>query len=76
MLYETCIHINNKHMLITQDGVRFPRRIAWQTFLVKNFTDFLDVVKVKISRYPSVFGGVSLQQHLNLESSKLVHHFL
>ena len=42
----------NKCMLIAQDCVKFWRHIAWQSFLVNSFADFLDVVwvkKIKIS---------------------------
>ena len=58
---ETQTHIYNKHMLITQDYVKFRGRIAWQSFLVNNFADFTDVVQVKKkSRFRSVVGGVLL----------------
>ena len=38
MLYETCAHIFNKHMLIAQDCVKFRGRgrIAWQRFLANS----------------------------------------
>ena len=47
MLYETRLCNYNKHMLIAQDCVKFRGRIAWQSFLVNNFTEIPDVVQVK-----------------------------
>ena len=52
----------NKRMLIAQDCVKFPGRIAWQSFLLNNLTDFLDVERVKKSRFCPAVGGVLLQQ--------------
>ena len=46
MLYETCMRIYNKHMLIAQDCV-ICGCIAWQRFLLNNFADFPNVVQVK-----------------------------
>ena len=49
-------------MLIAQDCVKFARagrgRIARQRFLVNDFADFPDVVRVKKSRFCSVIGVV------------------
>ena len=51
MLYETHAHIYNKRMLIAEVCIKFGGRIAWQSFLVNNFADFPDVVRVKKSRF-------------------------
>ena len=59
MLYKTCGRMLNKRMPMARDCVKFCKHIAWQSFLVNNFADFLDVVRVKESRYGSVIGGVS-----------------
>ena len=69
MLEETCARIHNKRMLIEQDCVKFCGRIAWQSFLsflINNFVDHPDVLRVKKSRFRSADGGISLQQHLIL----------
>ena len=66
MLFGIRAGIYNKRTLIVQDCVKFRRRIAWQGFRISNFADFPDVVRVKKSRFHSVAGGVSLQQHLLL----------
>ena len=34
MLYETCRHIYDKHMLIAQDYIKFGGHIAWQEFFL------------------------------------------
>ena len=59
MLYETCTHIYNKHMLIAQDCFKFWICIAWQ-FPLNSFANFSDVVQVKKSPFRSVVGGVSI----------------
>ena len=40
-------HNYNRYMLISQDCIKLPGCIAWQSFLVNNFADFLKVVRVK-----------------------------
>ena len=47
LLFEICVHIHSKSMLIAQECVKFCRPIAWQSFLVNNLADFPDVVQVK-----------------------------
>ena len=46
-LYETHARSCNKRMLIAQDCIKFHRRIEWQSFLVNNFADLSDVVRIK-----------------------------
>ena len=45
MLYETRTRNYNKHMLM--DCVKFREGIAGQSFVVNNFADFPDLVRVK-----------------------------
>ena len=49
-----------------QDCIKFRECIALQSFLVNNLADVPDTVQVKNSKFGSVVGGVSLQQHLLL----------
>ena len=39
--------IYNKHMLIPRNCITFCGHIAWKSFLVNNFADFPDIVRVK-----------------------------
>ena len=48
---------HNKRMMIAEDCAKFYGCIAWQSFLVNNFADFPDVVRVKKLRFRSVIGG-------------------
>ena len=79
MLYETHACIYNKRMLIVQDCSKFcwcrARAYARQKFIVNNFAHFLDVVRVKKSRFHSVIGGVWSQQHLLLNHTLIDMRF-
>ena len=54
------VPIYNKRMLIAQDCVKFAGAgvLHDKRFLVNNFADFPDVVRVKESRFCSVVGSV------------------